>query len=44
MAKSVAVAGVTGAVGQEFLSVLAERNFPLGRIKMLASERFDFCM
>ena len=39
MAKSVAVAGVTGAVGQEFLSVLADRNFPFSKIKMLASER-----
>ena len=39
MAKSLAVAGVTGAVGQEFLQVLAERNFPFSKIKMLASER-----
>ncbi len=39
MAKSIAVAGVTGAVGQEFLKVLAERNFPFSKIKMLASER-----
>ena len=39
MAKSLAVAGVTGAVGQEFLQVLAERNFPFSKIKMLASKR-----
>ena len=39
MAKSLAVAGVTGAVGQEFLKVLAERNFPFSKIKMLASKR-----
>ena len=39
MAKSLAIAGVTGAVGQEFLDVLAQRNFPFGKIKMLASER-----
>ena len=39
MAKSLAVAGVTGAVGQEFLQVLADRNFPFSSIKMLASSR-----
>ena len=39
MAKSIAIAGVTGAVGQEFLKVLAERSFPFSKIKMLASER-----
>ena len=39
MAKSLAVAGVTGAVGQEFLQVLADRNFPFSSIKMLASKR-----
>ena len=39
MAKSLAVAGVTGAVGQEFLQVLADRKFPFSRIKMLASKR-----
>ena len=36
---NVAIAGVTGAVGQEFLNVLAERNFPIGQIKLLASKR-----
>ena len=39
MAKFLAVAGVTGAVGQEFLQVLAERSFPFSSIKMLASSR-----
>ena len=39
MAKSLAIAGVTGAVGQEFLNVLAARNFPISKIKMLASKR-----
>ena len=39
MAKLIAVAGVTGAVGQEFLQVLADRNFPFSKIKMLASKR-----
>ena len=36
---SVAIVGVTGAVGQEFLAVLAERNFPVGQLKLLASAR-----
>lgn len=31
--------GVTGAVGQEFLSVLSDRDFPYRSIKMLASKR-----
>lgn len=35
----VAILGVTGAVGQEFLSILEERNFPLAELKVLASER-----
>jgi aspartate-semialdehyde dehydrogenase len=37
--KNVAIAGATGAVGQEFLSILAERNFPLKSLKLLASSR-----
>ena len=36
--KNVAILGATGAVGQEMLKVLAERNFPLGEIKALASK------
>ncbi len=35
----VAVAGATGAVGQEMLKVLADRQFPVGELKLLASER-----
>src|SRR5687767_5327947 len=38
-AVNVAIAGATGAVGQEFLTVLAERNFPIRSIKFLASAR-----
>ncbi|KAL1811866.1 hypothetical protein ACET3Z_021931 [Daucus carota] len=38
-APSIAVVGVTGAVGQEFLSVLSDRNFPYSSIKLLASKR-----
>lgn len=36
---SIAIVGVTGAVGQEFLQVLKERNFPYSNIKLLASKR-----
>jgi aspartate-semialdehyde dehydrogenase len=39
MSVNVAVVGVTGAVGQEFLNVLAERNFPIKNLKLLASAR-----
>ena len=36
---NVAVAGATGAVGGAMLDVLARRNFPLGELRLLASER-----
>ena len=35
----VAVVGASGAVGQEFLRVLEERNFPLGELVLFGSER-----
>lgn len=35
----VAVVGATGAVGNEMLRILSERNFPVRQIKLLASER-----
>jgi aspartate-semialdehyde dehydrogenase len=35
----VAVVGATGAVGEAMLSILAERNFPVGELVALASER-----
>jgi aspartate-semialdehyde dehydrogenase len=35
----VAVVGATGAVGEAMLSILEERNFPIGAIYPLASER-----
>lgn len=35
----VAVVGATGAVGETLLSILAERNFPVGELVPLASER-----
>jgi aspartate-semialdehyde dehydrogenase len=39
MSKNVAIVGATGAVGQEFLVVLAERKFPIGQLRLLASGR-----
>ena len=36
---NVAIVGATGAVGQEFLSVLAQRDFPIGNLKLLSSAR-----
>ena len=35
----VAVVGATGAVGEVMLSILAERDFPVGELVALASER-----
>ena len=36
---TVAVLGATGAVGQEMMKILAERNFPVGKLIPLASAR-----
>ena len=36
---TVAVLGATGAVGQEMIKILAERNFPVGKLIPLASAR-----
>ncbi len=35
----VAVLGATGAVGQEMLRILKERNFPISELRLLASKR-----
>lgn len=35
----IAIVGVSGAVGQEFLRVLAERNFPIDELVLFGSER-----
>ncbi len=35
----VAILGITGAVGQEFLKLLDERKFPVNELKLLASEK-----
>jgi aspartate-semialdehyde dehydrogenase len=39
MSVNVAIVGATGAVGQEFLTVLAERKFPIKNLLLLASAR-----
>jgi aspartate-semialdehyde dehydrogenase len=39
MSFNVAIVGATGAVGQEFLTVLAERKFPIKSLRLLASSR-----
>ena len=39
MSVNVAIVGATGAVGSEFLTVLAERKFPIKNLKLLASAR-----
>ena len=36
---NVAVVGATGLVGKEIISILEERKFPVGELKLLASER-----
>ena len=36
---NVAILGATGAVGQEFLNLIEERNFPFAELKLLASKR-----
>lgn len=38
---SVAVVGATGAVGQEILTVLQERKFPVSELRVLASSRSE---
>ena len=39
MSVKVAIMGATGAVGAELLSILDERKFPIGELKLLASKR-----
>lgn len=38
---NIAIVGATGAVGQEMLSILHEREFPMGELRLLASERSE---
>ena len=39
MSCNLAIAGVTGAVGREFLAIIEQREFPFDSLKMLASSR-----
>jgi len=39
MAYKLAVIGATGAVGREILKILAERNFPIAKLRLFASAR-----
>jgi len=36
---NIAIAGATGAVGQEMIEILEERQFPVNKLRLLASER-----
>lgn len=36
---TVAIVGATGAVGREFLAIFERRRFPVGQLRLLASER-----
>ena len=36
---NIAILGATGAVGQEFLTLIEERKFPFANLKLLASKR-----
>ena len=38
---NIAIAGATGLVGRQFISILEERNFPMSSIRLLASERSE---
>ncbi len=39
MSKNIAIMGCTGAVGQELLNLIEQRNFPFASLKLLASKR-----
>lgn len=39
MAYNVAILGATGAVGEEILAILEERDFPINKLRLLASAR-----
>lgn len=39
MGRSIAVVGCTGAVGLEMISILEERNFPVDKLRLMASSR-----
>jgi len=35
----IAIVGATGLVGQEFISILVQRNFPMASLRLMASDR-----
>ncbi|MBC8477282.1 MAG: aspartate-semialdehyde dehydrogenase, partial [Dehalococcoidia bacterium] len=35
----VAIVGATGLVGQEFIRILEQRDFPMSSVRLLASDR-----
>src|SRR4030043_532942 len=41
MQYNVAIVGATGLVGQEFIKVLQQRNFPMASISLYASDRSE---
>jgi aspartate-semialdehyde dehydrogenase len=41
MSVNVAIAGATGAVGEALIEILEQRNFPVGELYLLASERSE---
>lgn len=40
-AYNIAIVGASGAVGHEFLKILAERDFPVAELRLLATERSE---
>lgn len=38
---NLAIVGATGAVGQEMINILSERKFPIGELRLIASERSE---
>lgn len=41
MSLKIGVVGATGVVGEEFLTLMNERNFPVGELRLFASERSE---
>ena len=39
----IAIVGATGMVGETMLSILAERNFPVGKLFLIAGENSGPC-
>ena len=39
---NIAIVGASGAVGQEFLRVLAEQNFPIDELRLFGSKPVSY--